>query len=153
MPLSLFNPDSTIRKSNKSQLLKEMERDSAVEELENIEEESLTMIDFMVIVRMICTDTSKWQTFDDLSETLLNTIFSMFKYGANIDAVCNRYDVVDSIKGGESARRGQVMMQEIKIQNEQVPLPKRSKFFRIQETKLILLSFDLPCGKRSAKNG
>ena len=103
-----------------------MERDSAIEELENIEEESPSIIDFMVIVRMICTDTSKCQTFEDLSETLLNTIFSMFKYG---DVVCDRYDVVDSIIGRERARRGQVMMQEIKIQNEQMPLPKQwSKF-------------------------
>ena len=66
VPLSLFNPDGTIRKSNKSQFLKEIEWDSAIEELENIEEESPTIIDFMVIVRMICTDTSKWQTFEDL---------------------------------------------------------------------------------------
>ena len=142
VPLSLFNPDGTIRKSNKSQLLKEMERDSAIEELENIEEENLTIIDFMVIVRMICTDTSKCQTFEDLSETLLNTIFSMFKYGASIDVVCDQYDVVDSIKGGERARRGQVMMQEIKIQNEQMPLPKqRSKFLSNPRNKANLANF------------
>ena len=136
VPLSLFNPDGIIRKSNKSQLLKEMERDSAIEELENIEEESLT-----IIVRIICNDTSKCQTFEDLSESFLNTIFRMFKYGANIDVVCDQY-VVDSIKGGERAQRGQVMMQEIKIQNEQMPLPKqRSKFLSNPRNKANLANF------------
>ena len=78
VPLSLFNTDGTIRKCNKSQLLREMEKDFAVEEFADIEEESLTIIDFMVILRMICTDTLKCQTYGDLSNALLNTDFSMF---------------------------------------------------------------------------
>ena len=80
VPSSLFNTDGTIRKCNKSELLREMEKDFAVGELADTEEESLTIIDFMVILRMICTDTSKCQTFGDLSNALLNTIFSMVKY-------------------------------------------------------------------------
>ena len=87
--LSLFNTDGTIRKCNKSQLLREMEKDFAVEELADIEEENLTIIDFMVILRMICTDTSKCQTFGDLSNALLNTIFSMFNHGSTVDVVCD----------------------------------------------------------------
>ena len=108
-----------------------MEKDFAVEELTDIGEESLTIIDFMVILRMICTDTSKCQTFGDLSNALLNTIFSfsMFQYGSNVDVVCDQYDVVDSIKACERAQRGKIMMREIKIDNEQTPRPKqKSKF-------------------------
>ena len=123
-PLSLFNKDGTIRKCNKSKLLREMEKDFVVEELADTEEESLTIIDFMVILRLICTNTSKCQTFGDLSNALLNTIFSMFKYGSDVDVVGDRYDVVDSIKACARARRGHVMMQEIKTHNEQTPLPK-----------------------------
>ena len=127
---SRFNTDGTIRKCNKSQLLREMEKVLAVEELADIEEEILTIMDFMVVLRMICTDTSKCQTFGDLSNALLHTIFSMFEYGSNVGVVFDRYDVVgDSIKACERARRGQVVMQEIKIHNDQTPLPKhRSKF-------------------------
>ena len=78
---------------------------------------------------MTCTDTSKCQTFSDLSNALLNTTFSMFKCGSNVDVVCDRYDVVDSIKACERARRGHVLMQEIQIHNEQTPLPKQRNNF------------------------
>ena len=53
-PLSLFNPDGTTRKCCKSNLLKELERDLAVDELEETDETTLTFIDFMVLVRTIC---------------------------------------------------------------------------------------------------
>ena len=75
-----------------------MEKDFAVEELVDIEEESLTIMDFIVVLRMICTDTSKCQTFGALSNAPLHTIFTMFKHGSNVGVVCDRYDVVDSIK-------------------------------------------------------
>ena len=59
VPLSLFNPDMTMRKFCKSDLFKELERDLAVDELEETDETTLTVIDFMVLVRMICMETSK----------------------------------------------------------------------------------------------
>ena len=37
-------------------LLKDLERDLAVDELEETDETTLTVIDFMVLVRMICTE-------------------------------------------------------------------------------------------------
>ena len=99
--LSLFNPDGMMRKCCKSDLLKELERDLAVDELEETDETTLTVIDFMVSVRMICTETSKCNTFDDLSDALLKAVSCMFKYGSNVDVVCYRYDIKDSIKGSE----------------------------------------------------
>ena len=71
VPLSIFNPDGTMRKCCKSDLLKELERDLAVNELEETDETTLTVIDFMVLVRMICTETSKYNTYGDLSDPLL----------------------------------------------------------------------------------
>ena len=38
VPLSLFNPDGTMRKCCKSDLLKELERDLAVDELEETDD-------------------------------------------------------------------------------------------------------------------
>ena len=103
VPLSLFNPDGTMRKCCKSDLL---ERDLAVDELEETDETTLTVIDFMVLVRMICTETSKCNTFGDLSDAFLKAFTGMFKYGSNVNVVCDRYDIKDSIKGSERVRRG-----------------------------------------------
>ena len=96
----------------------------------------------MVLVRMICTETSKCKTFGELSDALLKAVMGMFKYGDNVDDVCDRYDVKDSIKGSEQARRGQVKMQEIKILSEHTPLPKqRSKLLSKPKNKENIRNF------------
>ena len=74
-------------------LLKELERDLAVDELEETDETTFTVIDFMVLVRIICMETSKCNIFDDLSDTLLKAVTGMFKYGSNVNVVCDRYDI------------------------------------------------------------
>ena len=92
----------------KSDLLKELERDLAVNEREDTDEATLTVIDFMVLVRMICTETSKCNTFGDLSDALLKAVMGMFKYGSNVDVVCDRYDIKEKSSTGASANaRGQ----------------------------------------------
>ena len=106
VPLNLFNPDGTMRKCCKSDPLKELERDLAVDELEETDETTLTVIDFMVLVRLICTETSKCNTFGRLSDALLKAVTGMFKYGSNVDVVCDRYDIKDFIKGSERVLRG-----------------------------------------------
>ena len=87
-----------MRKCCKSDLLKELERDLAVDELEETDETTLTVIDFMVLVRMICTEAPKCNTSGDLSDALLKAVTGMFKYGSNVDVVCDRYDIKDSFK-------------------------------------------------------
>ena len=117
-----------MRKCCKSDLLKEIEGDFAIENLEDNEKSTLRVIDFMVLVCMICTGTSKCRTFGELSDALLKAVMGMFKYGDNVDVVCDCYDIKDSIKGSERAGRGRVKMQEIKILSEHTPVPKhRSK--------------------------
>ena len=74
VPLSLLNPDGTMRKSCKSDLLKEIERDLANENLEDNEKITLTLIDFMVLTHMICTEASKCKTFGELSDALLKQL-------------------------------------------------------------------------------
>ena len=101
VPLSLFNPDHTMRKCCKSDQLKEIEGDFAIENLQNSEKSTLPVIDFMVHVHMICTETSKCEAFGELSDALLKVVMGMFKYGDNVDVVCDSYDIKDSIKGSE----------------------------------------------------
>ena len=70
VPLSLFNPNG----DDEEVLLKESEWDLAVDELEETDETTLTVINFMVLVRMICKETSKCTTFGDLSDALLKAV-------------------------------------------------------------------------------
>ena len=144
VPLSLSNPDGTMRKCCKSGLLKELEKDLAVDEFEETDETTLTGIDFMVLVRMICTETSKYNTFGDLSDALLKDVTGTFKYGSNVDVVCDRYDIKDSIKSSERVRRGQVRMQEVKIFTESTPILKqRSELLSYPKNKQNICNFVL----------
>ena len=127
-----------MRKCCKSDLLKELERDLAVDGLEETDETTLTVIHFMVLVRMLCTETSKCNTFGDLSDALLKAVTGMFKYGSNVDVFCDRYDIKDSIKGSERVRRRQVRMQEVKIFSESHHyLNKEANSILIQRTSKI----------------
>ena len=142
VPLSLFNPDGTMKKCCKSDLLKEIEGDFTVENLEDNEKSTLTVIDCMVLVRMICTETSMCKTFGELSDALLKAVMGMLKNGDNVDVVCDRDYIKDSIKGSERARRSQVKMQEIKILSEHMPLQKqRSKLLLNPKNKENICNF------------
>ena len=61
VPLNVLYPD----------LLKETERELAIENLEDNVKITLTLIDFMVLTHMICTETSKCETFGELSDDLM----------------------------------------------------------------------------------
>ena len=106
VPLALFNPDGSMRKYTKSELLNEIEGSLSVEELDDIDDLSALIIDFMALLRMVCTDTTKCRSFGELSDTLLNMIFKMYRVASRIDVVCDQYDMEDSIKSAERARRG-----------------------------------------------
>ena len=126
----------------KSELLKEIESDLAVEEVDIVPGSSAVIIYFIVLVRMVCIDTSKCKTFGELSETLLSIIFGMYTVASRIDVVCDRYDVSDSIKAAERARRGTVDMQQIAIHNENTPLPKqRIKMLSNSRNKANIVDF------------
>ena len=79
----------------------------------------------MVLLRIVCTDTTECKSFGELSDTLLDMIFRMYRVASRTDVVCDRYDMEDSIKSAERARRGMVHTQEIQIQSTNTPLPKQ----------------------------
>ena len=129
-------------------VLKELERDLAVDELEETDETTLTIIDFMILVRKICKETSKCNIFGDLSDALLKAVTGVFRYGSNVDVVCDRYDIKDSIKGSERVRRRQVRMQEVKIFSESTPIPKqRSKLLSYPRTSKMSATLFLIIGQ------
>ena len=100
VPLSLFNPDHTMRKCCESDLPEKIKGDFTIENLEDNEKSTLTVIDFMVLVYLICTETSKCETFGKLYDALLRAVIGMFinKYGDNVDVVCDRYNIKDSTR-------------------------------------------------------
>ena len=61
--LSIFSLDSSLRKTQKSAILKWIEKDLSVPDLPVSNEPTLAVIDLMMLLRMVCTDTSECQTF------------------------------------------------------------------------------------------
>ena len=105
LPLSLFHPTGEMRKTNKSQLLKELENmTTSTETLVNEnKEKSATIIDFMALVQSL--NKSGLQTFDQLTARLESSILSNRKESNILVLVPDRYDLQDSIKSDERARR------------------------------------------------
>ena len=73
----------------------------SVEKLDNIDGLLAVIKDFMVLLRMVCTNTAKCKVFGEISDALLDMIFRMYRAASRIDAVRDQYDVEDSIKSAE----------------------------------------------------
>ena len=128
VPLTLFHLDGKMRKTTKSDTISVIEKGIAcLTELPPLDGDTLTVIDFMMIIRMICTEKLSCKTFGELSETILGTVLSpQSKY---IVVVGDNYTNETSIKSSERARRcgNGVEMQEIRNPGTNTPLPKQRK--------------------------
>ena len=134
VPFALFNPDGSMTKCTKSELLNEIKGGLSVEELDSIDGLSAVIKDFMVLLRMVCTNTVKCKSVGELSDALLDMIFRMHRVASRIDVVCDRSDVEYSIKSVERKRREMVHMQEIQNQSTNTPLRKQNiKICQIHE--------------------
>ena len=108
VPLSIFDLDGSLRKTQKSTILKWIEKDLSVPDLPVLNEPTLAVIDLMMLLRLVCIDTSECQTFGALSDDLLNIILRLgCKYTAVIG---DNYTNEESIKSSERARGGNVQM-------------------------------------------
>ena len=77
VPLSLFNLVGSMRKTKKSDTLAWLERDLAIRQLPPSSEPTLGVVDLMMLLRMVCTDTMEFKTFGELSDKLITTIFGL----------------------------------------------------------------------------
>ena len=102
VPLSLFHARD-MRKTNKSQLLKEIEIEQTSVPFLTQEESSATIIGFMAVIQSL--NKSGLETFGELSDRLKSTFYSRFKESNQIAIVPDRYDIVLSIKSDERNRR------------------------------------------------
>ena len=79
MLLSLLNFDGSVVKCNKSKLLKELEKgQETFETLPDEVKPTTWIIDFMVLIRMVLTESSDAKTFRELSDFLLNLVLQKF---------------------------------------------------------------------------
>ena len=117
-----------MRKTKKSDTLAWLERDLAIRQLPPSSEPTLGVVDLMMLLRMVCTDTMEFKTFGELADKLITTIFGLqYRYTF---VVGDNYTNVESIKSGERARRGAIQMTEIRYIAPVTPLP-------IQRTKML----------------
>ena len=122
VPVSLFHLDV------RCEILSWMEKDLATRRLPPSDQPTLLIIDLMMLVRMVCTDTAQCSSFGDLADQLLSTILGMkYQYTA---VVGDNYNNQESIKSGERARRGAVQMHELRNITSITPLP-------VQRTKML----------------
>ena len=125
VPLSIFHPTGEMRKTNKSQLLKELvgETIESIQYLINeIKDNSATIIDFMAIVQSL--NKSGLVTFEDLANRLESAVLSSLKESNTLALVPDRYDVVNSIKSDERFRRQKTDTPVFDIGSDNQKLPK-----------------------------
>ena len=111
VPLTLFNLDGSMKKTQKSKSFTWLENGHATVDLPISTALTLGVVDLMILLWMVCTDSASCKTFRELSDQVLNVILGMrCKYVA---VVGNNYCNQESIKSGERAHRSNVQMEEI----------------------------------------
>ena len=71
----------------------------------------------------------KKTTFGHLSDALITVVLSAFNHGNLIHVVADRYEIENSIKSGERARRAVSKTLEVKIKGRETQLPSNIKKF------------------------
>ena len=108
IPVSMFHEDGTMRKSCKSDLVKQFENEvSPVLSLPDFDPSLTTYIrDGMALVQ--CMDAKKHRTFGDLATDYCRQLTSCFAKTHTVADVFDRYDVKTSNKSAERERRTKV---------------------------------------------
>ena len=128
VPLSLSTLDGSLRKPNKAVLLHELEvKRETVIEFQQFQGQTATILDLMALVQSLTK--GKKTTFGHLSDALITVVLSAFNYGNLIHVVPDQYDIDDSIKSGEWARRAVSKTLEVKIKGRETQLPSNIKKF------------------------
>ena len=141
IPLSLFHSTGEMRKTTKSQLLKELEGLVTSNTVLNNDNNNLSasIIDFMAVIQS--TNLSGLTTFHELAERLEKSILSNFKESRVIALVPDRYDVI-SIKANERKRRQQSSSRMFVITHDTQKLPKNlQQFLSNADNKVNLINY------------
>lgn len=125
---SLFlTMDGMLQKSRKSELMREIEKETGQEHLNDTEKHPnacCIVFDFMLHAHIIAAAVrSQMQTFGEFAETILKRFISLSKNAERVDIIFDTYNTA-SIKYGERQRRMKKNPIDIVITNELTPLPK-----------------------------
>ena len=142
VPLSLGTSDGAICKTNKSQLIHELEKDT--ECVPNIPVGSALMVDGMAFIQQMQKVPS---TFGQLAVEILNNLIGFARNCgcSRVDFVCDRYPS-QSIKNCERERRAVCGTQVFKITKPEQKTPKQFKKFLAEGSNkegLVQFLFDI----------
>jgi len=142
VPLSLANMDGSLRKTQKSNLLKELNMECNAQTVlpGGNNDQTAYVIDLLAIIQM--TSKGNLKTFGELSDVIATSVMAKFHFAFEVHVVPDRYDVEHSIKAGERSRRSQWRSIEVKIQGQDTKLPSCLKrYLSNGKNKSNLLSF------------
>ena len=141
VPLSLFHATGEMRKTNKSQLLQELQiEEEPITQLDRGKETSASIIDFMALVQSM--NKHDIVTFGELADRFKSSIFSNFRESDYIAVVPDRYNVELSIKGDERSRRQTTLTNQTSISHDSQKLPSKFQVFLTNSNnKINLISY------------
>ena len=125
-PFAFAHADCSLRKTTKSVLMAEVERECQAQG--RLPESALStafILDAMDLVQTL--KSAGYRTFGDLAERYLNVFFTPLRQGQcrRVDVVFDRYGVQESIKESEKVRRGSSRAVEVQSTNKHSPVPKK----------------------------
>ena len=142
VPLSIFHPDGTMRKTNKAELGHQLEAqvDKVTESPSCTRSTTVYVRDAMAVIQMMPGNT--FRTFDDLAAAYLRHVMKGFDKANTVIDVFDRYDNNESVKSAERNRRtgagvGYRVYQVIGGR----PVPPWRKFLNMADNKQSLAQF------------
>ena len=128
VPPALCHLDGSLRKTNKSTLLHELEMEnSLLPPVDNPQVKTSCIIDLLAIIQTTPKGTKK--TFGEFSDAILNTLMTKLRNASEVHVVPDRYDNEESIKAEECRRSGSSKPIEVVIHGRETKLPSDLKRF------------------------
>ncbi|CAB4012975.1 Hypothetical predicted protein [Paramuricea clavata] len=141
VPVSLVHPDGTMRKTAKS-LMPILERNvDSISRLPVLELRTAVIIDAMALIQMV--KSAGAATFGEMAGKYFDIITRVLSQNncSRLDLVFDQYRAM-SIKAAERQERGESLSMEIKIHNQNTPVPKQwNKFISNPKNKQNLATF------------
>ena len=140
VPLSLFNEDCPLRKTNKSDLALYLESIADISDMDETTPSNVIYIrDGMAVLHSLSAETCT--TFDDLVFKYVRGVISDMSIADIVIDVFDRYDVQHSIKETERKRRSRTLKSKTYSVNGSRPIPTWKDFMSVSANKTALLQF------------
>ena len=140
VPLSLFNEDGSLQKTNKSDLALYLESLVDISDMDETTTSNVIYIrDGMAVLHSLSAETCT--TFDDLVFKYIRGVISDMSIADIVIDVFDRYDVQHSVKETERKRRPRTLKSKTYSVNGSRPVPTWKDFMSVSANKTALLQF------------